>query len=80
MPSAITENAMGHSESYYFVDPREGEYGIAYHRSSREEAEQLAMTVGYLGAIQVQIKAYPPKAVTDVPTQRVDRSNDPIPF
>lgn len=70
---------MGHAESFYFVDPREGEYGVAYHRPTREEAEQLAAAVG-CGGIQVQITAYPPKPAAAVLARNTDCSEDPIPF
>lgn len=52
---------MGHSETFYFVDVREGECGVEYNRQSWEEIEQVAISRGYSGPIQVRITAYPPK-------------------
>ena len=71
---------MGHSESFYFVDPREGEYGVEYHRSTREEAEQLAVVVGWTGEVLIQIRAYPPKPTTAVLAHNVYCSELVIPF
>ena len=72
---------MGHSESFYFVDPRDGEYGVAYHRSTREDAERLAMAAGCGGGVQVQITAYPPKPSSAVLARNIDsESEDSIPF
>lgn len=72
---------MGHSESFYFVDPRDGEYGVEYHRPSRHEAEQLAVVVGVgRGGVQVRIKAYPPKPTAAVHARRIGCYEDPIPF
>jgi len=72
---------MGHSESFYFVDPRESEYGVEYHRATQEEAEQLAVAVGVgRGGIQVKITAYPPKPTAAVLAPNILCSEDPIPF
>lgn len=72
---------MGHSESFYFVDPREGEYGVEYHRTTREEAEQLAVAIGVGRAgIQVKITAYPPRPTAAVFARNIRCSEDPIPF
>ena len=58
-PSQEGGTQLGHSESFYFVDPRDGDYGVEYNRPSREEIELVAKGKGYLGRIQARITAYP---------------------
>ena len=71
---------MGHIESYYFVDPREGEYGVEYHRPTREEAEELAVFVGWAGEVLIQLRAYPPKPTAAVLAHNICCSEQVIPF
>lgn len=52
---------MGHTEAYQFIDPRDGEYGVCYSKPTLEQAELAAAEIGYSGAIQKIVIAYPPK-------------------
>jgi len=64
---------MGHSERFYFVDIREGEYGVEHNRQSRGEIEQEALSKGYSGPIQVRVTAYPPKPSAELVVERAMR-------
>lgn len=70
---------MGYTQSFFFVDPREGECGVAYHRPTREEAEELAAALG-CGAVQVKITAYPPRPSAADLACTVVCADEPIPF
>ncbi|WP_393923065.1 hypothetical protein [Pseudomonas fluorescens] len=52
---------MGHSEYFYFIDPRAGVDGVEWGASTRAQAEQLARTKGYSGPVHIRITAYPRK-------------------
>ncbi|WAH62183.1 hypothetical protein LZ023_40615 (plasmid) [Pseudomonas silvicola] len=52
---------MGHIESYQFVDPRVGDFGVCYSKPTEAEARAAAEQVGYSGPIKLVIIAYPPK-------------------
>ena len=69
---------MWFTQSYFLVDPREGECGVAYYRPTREDAEELAAVLG-CGAVQVQITAYPRPPTADMACTVVC-ADEPIPF
>ncbi|MPQ69435.1 hypothetical protein [Pseudomonas sp. MWU12-2323] len=73
---------MGHLESFYFFDMRVGERGVEYNRPARKELEQVAIAIGYLGAIHLRITAYPPKPSTELLAERAMREqfDDIVPF
>ncbi|AZG89382.1 hypothetical protein N032_27925 (plasmid) [Pseudomonas syringae pv. pisi str. PP1] len=55
---------MGHTEKFQFVDPRDGEYGVAYTAPTEAELRKIiAEKFGYAGNLHFSkiITAYPPR-------------------
>lgn len=64
---------MGHSEYFYFIDPRVGVDGTELGAPTRALVKQLATDKGYSGPVQVRVTAYPPKPQQAVLNERAMR-------
>lgn len=69
---------MGHIDYYYFIDFRDGDMGVQWTKSTREEIEKVAADKGYVGAIQHSVEAFPPKPLKiDTPPIEIDEACPP---
>ncbi|WP_313479249.1 hypothetical protein [Stutzerimonas kunmingensis] len=68
---------MGHTEVFWFIDPRDGEYGVQHSSHDRYIIEAKLASLGCTGIpIQSTIKAFPPAPRIDPSPPDIDENGE----